>query len=204
MTSRLTSAFEDCFEYDGTAFHLNMAFDNVLKVFELFDDDNFSEEEKFFIFFEMMVSNYNDLGNKEIQELCALYEFILNDFIGVAEKSDGEQQKIMDFQKDAGLIYASFLSEYDMDLYEQHGKLHWSKFRELLTNLSDKTAFKKAIGYRVMKLPSAKDTSDEYRNHIIKMKQTYALEDELQSIDDAFDALAHTFKANAKVVIDNG
>lgn len=148
----------------------------------------------------MMVNNYEDLSNKDIPELCALYDYILKEFIGLGEKSDVVQQKIMDFQKDAGLIYASFLSEYDMDLYEQQGKLHWHKFRDLLTNLGDKTPFKKAIGYRTMAIPSSDKVSQEYIDHLRKMKQLYSLEDDEQkqeNLNNTFDSAFKAMKAKA-------
>lgn len=200
MNSNLTTGFEECFEYDDTVFHLDMAFDNVLKVFELFDDDSFDVEEKFFIFFEMMIKNYKDLEHKQINELVALYKFILTEFIGTAEESDDKGPSIMNFQKDSGLIYASFLAEYDMDLYEQVGKLHWQKFRELLTNLGDKTPFKKAIGYRTMKLPTSDKASQEYIDYVRKMKEVYSLEDEQQKqegIENTFNSAFNSMKAKA-------
>lgn len=205
MTFKLTDTFDDCFEYEDKVFHVDMTFDNILRMFELFDDKSISEWEKVLWGLEILIVEYDELREKSFEEQFELFKFVLREFLDIDLDQPPEQQrKIMDYQKDAELIYASFFAAYKVDLFEMHGKLHWKKFQALLTHLPDDSKFKEVIGYRTMKIPSANQVSKEYRDHVIKMKQLYSLEDESSNIDAVFDALAQTFKAQAKGVKKDG
>lgn len=195
----LTDKLSDCFEYEGKVFRLDMMFNNILKAFEMLDDDLFDEEEKLFIFLKMMIVNYDDVSSElSADELVSIMEFIIESFIqGDSEKSSGgtsNGEHLMDFTKDAGLIYSSFLMCYKMDLHEYRGKLHWNKFRELLTGLDKKTPFMEAVGFRQMKIPTGKDVSKEYKDYVMKMKAHYALE-KIEDPESFNNALADTFNA---------
>lgn len=193
----LTNKFKDNFEFQGNTLNIDMSFDNILRVFELFDDPYFKSYEKILIVLEMLVVEYELISDLDFMEQFQLYDFVMKEFLGIeSDKEQTEQKRIMDFNKDAGLIYSSFLSEYNIDLFKQHGKLHWEKFSELLSNLGDETAFKQVVGYRTMKVPSIKETSKEHREHIQKMKRIYALEDEEttnESMENKLDAIASSF-----------
>lgn len=67
------------------------------------------------------------------------------------DESDGEpdNEKQYDYDFDADEIYASFISEYGIDLIDVEF-LHWHKFKILLTNLSGDSAFKNKIELRFM------------------------------------------------------
>lgn len=193
----LTEDLNNKFEWEGKIYHVDMSFNNVLKVFDLFEDDLFDTYEKIPITLEMMIVEYKELGATDFAEVLALYNFILKEFLWIDNKSNKESsKKVIDFKKDAGAIYASFLSEYGIDLFEQQNKLHWHKFSELLGSLGEDTAFKKVLGYRTMKIPSSKEASKEYRDHIRKMKRIYALEQETDAstLDKKLDAIANSFK----------
>lgn len=193
----LTEDLNNKFEWEGKIYHVDMSFNNVLKVFDLFEDDLFDTYEKIPITLEMMIVEYKELEATDFAELLALYNFILKEFLWIDNKSNKESsKKVIDFKKDAGAIYASFLSEYGIDLFEQQNKLHWHKFSELLGSLGEDTAFKKVLGYRTMKIPSSKEASKEYRDHIRKMKRIYALEQETDAstLDKKLDAIANSFK----------
>ena len=198
----LTDRFEDKLEYKGNILTIDMSFDNILRMFELFDDAMFEAYEKIYITLEMLVNEYEVIEELDFMEQFELYNFILKEFLGIDNKKDSaDSKRVMDFGKDAGLIYSSFLSEYSIDLFEMQGKLHWKKFSELLSNLGDKTAFKKAIGYRTMKVPSTKEASQEYRKYIQEMKSLYSLdevEEAKDSIENKLDAIASTFSRGGK------
>jgi len=208
MTFKLTDTFDDQFEYEDKIFHVDMAFDNILRLFELFDDKSIPEWEKILWGLEILIVEYDELREKPFEEQFELFKFVLREFLDIdldqpLEQSE-PQKKIMDYTKDAELIYASFFAVYKIDLFEMHGKLHWKKFQALLTYLPDNSKFKEVVGYRTMKIPSANKVTKEYRNHVIRMKQLYALEDERSNIDGVFDALAQTFKAQGKGVKKGG
>ena len=182
----LTSTFDDEFEYKGTVIRLNLAFDNVLRVFELLEDDTFYDWEKVDIALEILVENYEDIADLPINEKFEMYAYIFKEFLDIdfTKAENGIVKKVFDFKKDAGLIYASFLSAYHMDLFEQQGKLHWQKFIQLLTNLNKDTVFKEVVNIRQMKVPPPDKYNREYREYVLKMKQLYRLEDETQIINE--------------------
>lgn len=201
----LTKVFDDSFDYYDSILNVDMNFDNILRLFEMFDDKAFSNYEKVLIALEMLIYEYEEVIQElDFSEQLTLYKFVLKEFLGINldknKKEEGEgspNKKTMDFTKDAGLIYASFLSEYKIDLFEVRGNFHWDKFSALLSNLGDSTAFKQVVSYRTMKVPTAKEASEEYRNHVIKMKQVYGLEDseeKAENLENTLDTIASTFK----------
>lgn len=195
----LTHSPKSSFVFRGLEFNVDLSFDNILRMFDLFQDDMFGAYEKIIVALEMLVLEYDFLENLTFEEHFYIYEFIMKEFLGIElgkKESDSSSKKVMDWSKDAGLIYASFLSEYKMDLHEQMGKLHWETFSILLANLGDKTAFKQVVSYRTMKIPSTKEASEDYRNHVKKMKQLYSLEeprDNLENLEHTLDTVASTF-----------
>ncbi|OQM45473.1 hypothetical protein B6A27_11330 [Anoxybacillus sp. UARK-01] len=65
---------------------------------------------------------------------------------------------------------------YGIDLFEQHGKLHWKKFLQLLQHLDDKSKFKEVVNIRKMPMPKPDKYNTEYRKQIAVMKRIYALD----------------------------
>lgn len=197
MSFLLTSDFEDSFMYNGETYHVNMAFDNILLLFEMFEDELIQKVEKPLIAIQMLLKE--DIHLQSYQESSELLRFIMKEFLelDIDKKSESAEPPPYDFKKDAELIYASFYSVYKMDLFEQRGKLHWKKFLALLINLDDDSKFKHIVSIRKMKVPSSKEASQEYRDHIIKMKQIYSLDERSteEKVNDQLSDFAKTLKA---------
>ncbi len=86
------------------------------------------------------------------------------------EASGGSGTPLMDFEQDAGALYASFLQQYGIDLLTQ--KLHWFVFRELIAGLGEDTAFGARVRLRAMdetRLPP------EERAHLRRLKEKVAI-----------------------------
>jgi hypothetical protein len=200
MSFLLTSEFDDCFTWNNSVYQVDMNFNNILKMFEMFDDEFLLEYEKPFIAIEMLIG---EVTFESYEEGMALYKYLMNEFldINLDEDVDGDTVKMFDYKKDAEIIYASFYSVYRMDLFEMHDKLHWKKFRALLNNLDDESKLKQVIGIRTMKVPGTDESSQEYRDHIIKMKGIYSL-DETEEIESqqqkVISDFARILKSNAK------
>ena len=132
-------------------------------------------EEKAEIFFKL----YDTLidGNKE--------EDVEYDIEGnpMPVQSKEKEVDIYDIAQDAEYIYASFLQDYGMDLFEQQGILHWYKFKALLVGLRDDTKFKKVLEIRQMPLPKGKG-SGEQRKQVEELKKAYALKPHEQEVDE--------------------
>jgi hypothetical protein len=200
MSFLLTTIFDDKFEYKGKIFNVDMSFDNILRLYEMFDDDTLFDEEKPFIAMKMLI--IEELPKFDsIEEAVSLFKYVLKEFLEIdLDEDNGEsekKEKTFDFSRDAEIIFASFYSEYGIDLIEMQGKLHWRKFIALMNNLDDESKFKQVIGIRTMKIPKTSEVSQEYRDHIIKMKEVYSLDDreKEEKINEVFDSVAMIFKS---------
>lgn len=66
---------------------------------------------------------------------------------------------VLDYELDADLIYAAFLGQYGIDLYDVTD-LHWHKFLALLSGLNESTKLREVMGYRCYK--KSDDKKDPY------------------------------------------
>ena len=177
---------------DGTEYRLFLEFDNVLNLFDLFNDTELEKKEKFFIALKILFDDdeiehlYDDLEYLEKLLTLVIDEFItmdsnknqLTDILGnpieLPEEEQEEKEKVYDLKQDAEYIYASFMQDYHIDLHSQLGKMHWHTFQALLNGLSENTRFKKVIEIIQMELPTGKGSQKE-RERIKKLKQQYKL-----------------------------
>lgn len=192
---KLTDRFDDTLIYKGFTLELDLAFDTVLRAQELNQDDDFNDAEKIDIMCEMFVKNYSDIEQIDIQLKAEIINAIFENFIK-GKDTGGNDEPVFDFNQDAEFIYASFLYDYRIDLFEEHGRLHWKKFIALLSSLSDESKFGKVIGIRTAKVPKPTKHNTEERKHLLRMKQIYALktsqskEEQIKAIDEKMSAFA--------------
>lgn len=91
------------------------------------------------------------------------------------ERGDGKariRKREHDFDVDAPLIYAAFLSQYRIDL-NQIEYLHWWAFCAMFRGLSDEHQITKIMGYRTVDLSSIKNKGEKSR--LAKLQSRYAL-----------------------------
>ena len=136
----------------GRDYRVNLAFDNVLRWYDLLDRKDLTDDEKGVIGWHMFV-NADSVG--AIDRLQAL-EWI-NDYIGQVpyhdvveegEEDPGEVDEFFSYTQDAPAIWASVRAQYGIDLQEELGKLHWHKFRALLDGLPGSSYFMQIIDIR--------------------------------------------------------
>ena len=198
----LAFGVNDIYEYEGKEYKLDLAFDNVLRVIDLTEDNSLSNVFRANLAIDVLFAD--DMpwprSNEEdkyanIEEKSLVLIDIFTNYI-VKENDDGlvydidgnkmpsatnnndEAEEIASYSltQDADYIYASFLQDYNIDLLDSRGKMHWYKFRALLESLRDDTTIKTIIGIRQAELPSGKGTEKE-RNELIKLKNRYKLKD---------------------------
>lgn len=182
----LAYPLQDVVNINGKDYKLNLAFDTVLRLIDLLADEDFNDVEKIVIALKMLTDETFDMPFDKQEEI--LYEIFKN-FIDVGSSSAPATdikgnplptevvsggKKTYDIKQDAKYIYASFMQDYGIDLFEQQGKMHWHKFSALLEGLSEDTKFKKVIEIRTMELPSGKG-SGKQREQIKKAKRQYEL-----------------------------
>lgn len=107
---------------------------------------------------------------------------------GRSTEKEGESgEQIISFTQDEELIYASFLSEYGIDLSKE--KLHWWRFLALLRNLSPDSCLMRVAHIRAAKLSDIKNPA--LRRSILRQKRIYSL----NKSADAADAIEQLFAA---------
>jgi len=168
---------------------------NILldKLPEGFSDGKFRTDFRVFILFELLMKDNLLIDSEKLVlalNLCyekmpsslkdaveGMFWFYSGGQSGEAQERSGE---IYSFEKDAGLIYAAFLSEYNIDLTKV--KLHWWVFRQLFYALKDDTLIKRIMSIRAMDTDNIKN--DEIRNFYEDLKQKFSLDK--KSFEESF------------------
>jgi hypothetical protein len=180
---RLNDPLVTSFVYEGKEYRIDLAFDNVLDVFDVLSDDALRDYEKAEIGLALL------LGEQDYVPSVGLWNHIYKEYIEIQRKQpieydlkgnpmpvqEEDDDRVIDLDQDAEYIYASFRQAYGMNLYEQQGKLHWHEFKALLNGLSSDTIMQRIIQIRMWK-PS-KHESGEYKENMRKLQKIYALDD---------------------------
>ncbi|MGX9931950.1 Gp15 family bacteriophage protein [Virgibacillus salarius] len=173
------------FVYEGNEYAIDLSFDNVLDVFDQLDDKALREHEKAEICLALLLNETTFKGEKAIN----LWNYIYEEFIKIESKKpieydrlgnplpmkEEEEKNFINLDKDAKYIFASFKQAYNMNLFEQQGKLHWHEFQALLSGLPSDTFMQRIIQIRMWE-PS-QDESTEYKKAMRELQKVYALED---------------------------
>ena len=85
-------------------------------------------------------------------------------------QSGESEPPLLDFELDAGAIYASFLQQYGIDLLS--AELHWLAFRELLAGLTENTPL--GVRIRLRALPDER-VAPEDRALVRRLKEKIAI-----------------------------
>ena len=179
---RLNDPLVTSFEYKGVEYSIDLSFDNVLDVFDVFEDESLRDYEKADICLAMLI------GVEYQANTIDLWNYVYETFIRVEDKRpieydrkgnpmpvQKESKQSIDFNKDAEYIFASFQQAYGMNLFQMQGKLHWSEFKALLSGLPSDTIMQRIIQIRLWE-PS-KGESSEYKQAMRELQRIYALEE---------------------------
>lgn len=184
---KLTEREYDFYTWNGVRLELNLAFDNILLLFDLFEDESINEYLKTDVALNMLVVDKVDINQLDVERKSMLLLDILKDRLDIdlrllmkkkiEEKEEEKAPTIptVDFVVDAERIFSSFLFDYSIDLIEQQGKMQWNKFMALFRNLSSKSPMGQALHYRTCDIPPKDKTNAEERKRIKKMKEMYEL-----------------------------
>ncbi|MED1607751.1 Gp15 family bacteriophage protein [Cytobacillus kochii] len=192
----LARKLETSIQYKGKEYELDLSFDNVLLLFELLNDKDCSEIDKLMIAMNLL---FKDSFEFDADEMVEVYNYIMLNMIvqgqkkeeqhdlagNVIEEDEEERKNLYSLEEDAQYIYASFLQDYKINLFDMQGKLHWLEFNALLVSLSDDTMFKKVIDIR-QKEPD-RHMSAEDKKKLMELKKMYALKKTQEDIE--FDAM---------------
>lgn len=174
------------FEFEGEEFAVDLAFDNVLDVFDVLADESLRDFERAKICLSLLLDKS---CNREL--VIDLWNHIYESFLHTTEKQSiefdrkgnplpvqKEQKQVIDFEKDTDYIFASFQQAYNINLYKEQGKLHWHEFKALLNGLPSDTMMQRIIQIRLWE-PSKGD-SPETKQAMRELQKTYSLGEEVE------------------------
>ncbi|WP_281829485.1 Gp15 family bacteriophage protein [Lactobacillus amylolyticus] len=171
---------ERSFSWNGKEYQFNFAYDNILRLFKLIDDNSIDKMAKFELEFEMLIGSGLDIPLDKMAEAVNYAVSLIQE--SPYQSLNSNPVKTFDYEQDSEAIYASFLQQYGIDLIEEKGKLDYFKFRALFTNLDPNTPFQRIVHIRTEN-PSKHVNDQEYLNQLNLQQQTFALKKSKEEIE---------------------
>lgn len=197
----LTHRLEDTFIYNDVEYKLNLSFDNVLRWYELMEDDEIDNVGKVNIAFEIFLGLCPINNDFMLTAVDAVSNFIRTNAYGNYDEqsavSNNDPIKYYSYTQDAEAIYASFLEQYNLDLIESQGKLHWDKFKAMLNGLGENTYFKRVISIRTR---STDGLVGQELTSLLEAQSYYQLDDN-RSVDSQETQMNDMFSALKEIAI---
>lgn len=186
----LSRKLTDKLVIDDEEFPLNLSFDNVLRLFEMWRDEDVPEFVK--PHFGIRILTGETLEDFTVEEMSEVFNEVFEEHISLSTVEDNhveydlagnpmkttasngkQEQAPYDIRFDGDYIYASFLQAYGIDLFDAQGKLHWRKFNALLSGLPEGTKLMEVI--KIRKWKPQKGDSAEYKEEMRRLQKDYAL-----------------------------
>ena len=141
-----------------------------LQISRCLDDPDISDAEKMYSVISLSGIERGDPAD-DIQGIA--------DFLAAGSdwrRAKRHTARVMDYDVDAGLIIASFQSEYGIDITARECNLHWWRFMDLLRGLGDASPIMRAVQIRTEELPTGNDEYTRKRREAIsEAKRRFAL-----------------------------
>ena len=205
----LTSQLEHSIVIGNRIVETDFTFDVVLKWYELLEDNSINDIEKTLIGFKMFIGDTSDYTEEQIVEaMQSISAYLSQSAYGNFNDEDIDSEfevepepptKYYSYTKDAEAIYASFLFDYNIDLVDAQGVMHWDKFKALFNNLSDKSPFQRIVSIRQTDPNEYKDDPKAMQK-VIEAQEFYRLEDEqnVKALDMQMSSMFDMLKNQAK------
>lgn len=186
----LSRKLTDKLVIDDKEYALDLSFNNVLKLFEMWRDEDVPEFVK--PHFGIRILTGETLEDFTVEEMSEVFNEVFEEHISLSTVEDNhveydlagnpmkttasngkQEQAPYDIRFDGDYIYASFLQAYGIDLFDVQGELHWKKFNALLSGLPEGTKFMEVV--KIRKWKAQKGDSAEYKEEMRKLQKDYAL-----------------------------
>lgn len=186
---RLNDPLVTSFSFCEKEYPIDLAFDNVLDVFDVLSDSSLFKEQKIHLVIELLVGK-TDLN---VFQKLEMWEFIRSEFILLGGNNQPEidelgnelptkpTKKSLDIVYDAKYIYASF-RQIGINLFAEQGKLSWQEFQALLESLPDDSIMQRIIQIRNWEPQKGMDAKEKKKMRELKRK--YALPNTFGEEDD--------------------
>lgn len=182
-------------EGEEQIFPLLLSFDRVLKLFEMWGDEEIPEIMRPLLALKILTGvSFDNLTVDEAMEIVrAIFEEHIQtrkvddeveyDLAGNVIKttsSEESHKRLYNLKYDGDYVFASFMQAYRIDLIEEIGKLHWKKFNALLVGLPEGTKFAEVL--KIRSYEPQKGDSQEYIEKMRELQREFRLPDE--DVDD--------------------
>lgn len=181
-------------------FVVNPAFDIVLEIQKMYQEEEINDFEKADQALKMLVKNNWNLKLLDSVEKMLLLDEICKRHIIVKKRPQIRKSAlpVLDFEEDGDYIYASFMQDYGIDLIDEQGRLPWKKFLFLFNGLSADTKIKQVMHIREMEIPEYNGKNQKHRQEIMELKSYYALPVKGGGGQNGLDLLFSTLEGMAR------
>lgn len=156
-------------EINGKEYKIDTDFRTALQCFKVVGDETITEDERARAIVYLL---FDFIPKDELLEEF-LKKAIMFLQCGQTTEEQKNKKKDMDFEQDRGLINASFMSDYRIDLSKE--KLHFWQFIELIEGLTENCCLNRVRELRNYDLSEEKDS--KRKNKIKKAKEAVALKE---------------------------
>lgn len=197
----LKYSFDDTVDIDGVMYTVNASFDVIMRVLDMMKDEKLTAEESVNLGLVILLGSDEDVRSylQDPENLVFMSELsfekrlellveIMREYVGSEQEeqydlagnpmpvvNDDVDVTLLDFDHDAESIYASFMQAYRIDLIDEQGKLHWSKFVALLNGLPEDSQIRRIISLRAWK-PS--DEKKPYKSRMLEAQKQVQIPEE--------------------------
>lgn len=197
--------YPQAIEVEGHRFPINTSYQTAIRCYEIVQDEAVTDAERGAIVMLLLLGDIpQDLsvdGMKRLQELLVKYLQCGKEPEQIREMDEilTEREPDMDYTYDMGLIIASFISDYKIDLSEPENEtMHWWKFIDLLNGLSPKSALNRVREIRNKDLGDYKD-NPKAMEELIQAKRLVALPEKItESEQEALDEFDRLLRGEVK------
>lgn len=176
------------YEYKGKEIPIDLAFDNVLDMFDVMRDKRLLERDvaeliMILLFGEGVIEecDWKDVWLEvhkkyfESNDKAHLNYDLQGNPMPVIDDNE-EEEVTINLVQDAEYIYSSFVQAYNINLFQEHRKMHWLEFRSLLKGLPEDTVMKQIMAVRSW-VPDKHDSA-ERKAEMQKLQEYYKLREE--------------------------
>ena len=156
----------------GKAYRLRPWFDRVLEMLAVNARGDLDDGEKREHAVWLLVASRPP---KTSADRAHLLETIVNEIIQ-PRPSKVKGPRLFDFAQDAPYIYAAFRQAYGIDLYREHGRLHWWAFLALFQALPEDTRMREIISIRARPIPRANGHNSDQIAALLQAKLAVQLQ----------------------------
>lgn len=119
-------ALPETVEVDGSAFHIDWCFRNILRILRMLEDDEVAESHRPALLLKWF---YRDGAPQDVEAAINAFMWFLHRGDVPSGDPSGEPP-VFDHEQDAVEVYSSFVALYGIDLFESN--MHWWQFCALL------------------------------------------------------------------------